>query len=129
MSEREPIRDIAKNLERWVQGIVARVFAQESLDELAANANIPVINALSDKFHPCQALADFFTLQERYGDLRGSEARLRGRRQQHVPLADEYRRALWRARSRGNAQGLRAGCRQSSPNRSAWLAKRAAKSR
>ena len=71
MSEREPIRDIAKNLERWVQGIVARVFAQESLDELAANANIPVINALSDKFHPCQALADFFTLQERYGDLRG----------------------------------------------------------
>ena len=71
MSDREPIRDIAKNLERWVQGIVARVFAQESLDELAANASIPVINALSDKFHPCQALADFFTLQERYGDLHG----------------------------------------------------------
>jgi len=71
MSDREPIRDIAKNLERWVQGIVARVFAQDSLDELAANADIPVVNALSDKFHPCQALADFFTLQERYGDLRG----------------------------------------------------------
>lgn len=71
MSEREPIRDIAKNLERWVQGIIARVFAQESLDELAANANVPVINALSDRFHPCQALADFFTLQERFGNLRG----------------------------------------------------------
>jgi ornithine carbamoyltransferase len=71
LSEREPIRDIAKNLERWVQGIVARVFAQESLDELAAHANIPVINALSDKFHPCQALADFFTLEEHFGGLRG----------------------------------------------------------
>jgi ornithine carbamoyltransferase len=71
LSEREPVRDIAKNLERWVQGIVARVFAQETLDELAANASVPVINALSDKFHPCQALADFFTLEERFGGLRG----------------------------------------------------------
>ncbi len=71
LGEREPIRDIAKNLERWVQGIVARVFEQETLDELAANANIPVINALSDKFHPCQALADFFTLEERFGGLKG----------------------------------------------------------
>lgn len=71
LSEREPVRDIARNLERWVQGIVARVFAQETLDELAANANIPVINALSDKFHPCQALADFFTLEEHFGNLRG----------------------------------------------------------
>jgi ornithine carbamoyltransferase len=71
LSEREPIRDIAKNLERWVQGIIARVFAQESLEELAKNANVPVINALSDRFHPCQALADFFTLEERFGGLRG----------------------------------------------------------
>lgn len=71
LSEREPVRDIAKNLERWVQGIVARVFAQETLEELAANANVPVVNALSDKFHPCQALADFFTLEERFGGLRG----------------------------------------------------------
>ena len=71
LSEREPVRDIAKNLERWVQGIVARVFAQQTLDELAANASVPVINALSDKYHPCQALADFFTLEERFGSLRG----------------------------------------------------------
>jgi ornithine carbamoyltransferase len=71
LSEREPVRDIARNLERWVQGIVARVFAQETLDELAMNASVPVINALSDKFHPCQALADFFTLEERFGNLRG----------------------------------------------------------
>ena len=71
LSEREPVRDIARNLERWVQGIIARVFAQETLDELAANAAVPVVNALSDKFHPCQALADFFTLEERFGNLRG----------------------------------------------------------
>jgi ornithine carbamoyltransferase len=71
LGEREPIRDIARNLERWVQGIIARVFDQESLEELAENANVPVINALSDRFHPCQALADFFTLEERFGGLRG----------------------------------------------------------
>ena len=71
LGEREPVRDIARNLERWVQGIIARVFAQETLEELASNANVPVINALSDKFHPCQALADFFTLEERFGGLRG----------------------------------------------------------
>ncbi|HXA56326.1 MAG TPA: ornithine carbamoyltransferase [Candidatus Acidoferrum sp.] len=71
LGQREPVRDIARNLERWVQGIVARVFAQKTLDDLAKNANIPVINALSDKYHPCQALADFFTLEERFGGLRG----------------------------------------------------------
>ena len=71
LGQRESVRDIAKNLERWVQGIVARVFSQESLEELARNANIPVINALSDRFHPCQAFADFFTLEERFGGLRG----------------------------------------------------------
>jgi ornithine carbamoyltransferase len=71
LGQRESVRDIAKNLERWVHGIVARVFSQESLEELAKNANIPVINALSDKFHPCQAFADFFTLEERFGGLRG----------------------------------------------------------
>ncbi|HWF38202.1 MAG TPA: ornithine carbamoyltransferase [Candidatus Acidoferrales bacterium] len=71
LGERESVRDIAKNLERWVHGIVARVFSQESLEDFAKSANIPVINALSDKYHPCQALADFFTLEERYGNLRG----------------------------------------------------------
>src|SRR5277367_476875 len=71
LGERESARDIAKNLERWVHGIVARVFSQESLEDLAKNANVPVINALSDKYHPCQALADFFTLEERFGGLRG----------------------------------------------------------
>jgi ornithine carbamoyltransferase len=71
LGERESIADVARNLERWVQGIVARVYEQRVLEEMAANANIPVINALSDKFHPCQALADFFTLEEKFGSLRG----------------------------------------------------------
>lgn len=71
LGERESIADVARNLERWVQGIVARVYEQRVLDEMAAHADIPVINALSDKFHPCQALADFFTLEEKFGSLRG----------------------------------------------------------
>jgi len=71
LGEREPIPDVAKCLERWVSGIVARVFSQQSLEELARHARVPVINALSDRFHPCQAFADFFTLEERFGSLRG----------------------------------------------------------
>jgi ornithine carbamoyltransferase len=71
LGARESIRDVAKNLERMVHGIVARVFSQESLDGLALHGHIPVINALSDRFHPCQALSDFFTLEERFGGLRG----------------------------------------------------------
>src|ERR1700740_1053095 len=71
LGERESIPDVARNLERWVQGIVARVYEQRVLEEMAANVSIPVVNALSDKFHPCQALADFFTLEEKFGSLRG----------------------------------------------------------
>jgi ornithine carbamoyltransferase len=71
LGERESIADVARNLERWVHGIVARVYEQRVLEEMAANADIPVINALSDRFHPCQALADFFTLHEKVGSLRG----------------------------------------------------------
>jgi ornithine carbamoyltransferase len=70
LGERESIADVARNLERWVHGIVARVYEQRVLEEMAASAKIPVINALSDKFHPCQALADFFTLEEKFGSLR-----------------------------------------------------------
>ncbi len=71
LGERESIADVARNLERWVHGIVARVYEQRVLEEMAAHAGIPVISALSDKFHPCQALADFFTLEEKFGSLRG----------------------------------------------------------
>jgi ornithine carbamoyltransferase len=68
---REPLRDVARNLDRWVNGIVARVFAQETIEELAQWASVPVINALSDLYHPCQALADVQTIQERFGNLKG----------------------------------------------------------
>jgi ornithine carbamoyltransferase len=71
LGERESIPDVARNLEQWVQGIVARVYEQRVLEEMAATIGIPVVNALSDKFHPCQALADFFTLQEKFGSLKG----------------------------------------------------------
>jgi ornithine carbamoyltransferase len=71
IGDREPVKDVARNLDRWTQGIVARVFAQETIELLAQWANVPVINALSDLYHPCQALADVMTLRERLGDLEG----------------------------------------------------------
>jgi ornithine carbamoyltransferase len=71
LGERESIPDVARGLSRWVQGIVARVFSQEALESLAAHATIPVINALSDMYHPCQALCDYFTLEEKFGSARG----------------------------------------------------------
>ena len=70
LGERESIPDVARNLECWVQGIVARVYEQRVLEEMAASIKIPVVNALSDKFHPCQALADYFTLEEKFGSLK-----------------------------------------------------------
>src|SRR5215472_1524886 len=68
---REPVKDVARNLDRWVNAIVARTFSQETIEELARWSQVPVINALSDRYHPCQALADIFTLSERFGELRG----------------------------------------------------------
>src|SRR5436305_1139150 len=68
---REPLKDVARNLDRWVNGIVARVFAQETIDALARWSSVPVINALSDAFHPCQALADMQTIQEHFGSFQG----------------------------------------------------------
>lgn len=66
---RESFYDVGKNLERWVQGIMIRTFAHQNIIDLAAAVKIPVINALSDLLHPCQAMADFFTLKEKAGDL------------------------------------------------------------
>ena len=70
LDARETLNDIAHNLERWVDVIVLRTFAQETVEGMARYASVPVINALSDLEHPCQALADYFTLQERFGDLK-----------------------------------------------------------
>jgi ornithine carbamoyltransferase len=68
---REPLKDVARNLDRWVSGIVARTFHQQTIDDLALWSSVPVINALSDLWHPCQALADMQTIQEHFGELRG----------------------------------------------------------
>ncbi|HWR13733.1 MAG TPA: ornithine carbamoyltransferase [Terriglobales bacterium] len=70
IGKREKLSDVAHNLERWMDGIVLRTFEHSTVTEMAEHASIPVINGLSDLEHPCQALADFFTLKENFGDLK-----------------------------------------------------------
>ena len=70
LDAREKLSDVAHNLERWVDLIVLRTYSQETIESMAQHARVPVINALSDLEHPCQALADYLTLLERFGDLR-----------------------------------------------------------
>ena len=67
---REKLSDVAHNLERWVDLIVLRTFSQGTIEGMAEHAGVPVINALSDLEHPCQALADYLTLLERFGDVK-----------------------------------------------------------
>jgi ornithine carbamoyltransferase len=67
LGERESLADMSRNVERWVQAIVLRTYAHETITEMAQYAACPVINALSDHEHPCQALADFMTIEERFG--------------------------------------------------------------
>jgi ornithine carbamoyltransferase len=69
LGTRESVPDVARNLSRWVDGIAARVYAHATVEDLARHATVPVINGLSDFEHPCQALADYFTLWERGLDL------------------------------------------------------------
>jgi len=69
LGTRESVADVARNLARWVDGIAARVYAHATIETLARHATVPVINGLSDSEHPCQALADFFTLWERGVDI------------------------------------------------------------
>ena len=71
IGDREPLKDVARNLDRWVSGIVARTFRQQTVDDLALWSSVPVINALSDAWHPCQALADMQTIREHFGATRG----------------------------------------------------------
>ena len=70
LDARETLSDIAHNLERWVSGIVLRTYAHETVEGMAELACVPVINALSEVEHPCQALADYFTLHEKFGNLK-----------------------------------------------------------
>ena len=71
MGGRESVPDVARNLSRWVQVIAARVFRHSTVEELARHATVPVINALCDREHPCQALADLMTMREHFGRLQG----------------------------------------------------------
>ncbi len=72
LGERESVKDMALNLERWVDCLVARVYSHETVIELAAHSSVPVINGLSEFSHPCQGLTDYFTLSEKVGpDLKG----------------------------------------------------------
>ncbi|HZG67701.1 MAG TPA: ornithine carbamoyltransferase [Herpetosiphonaceae bacterium] len=71
LGRREPAGDVARNLSRWVQIISARTFAHKTVEDLASASDVPVINALSDREHPCQALADFLTLYEHTGGVEG----------------------------------------------------------
>jgi ornithine carbamoyltransferase len=72
LGRREPVEDVARNLERWVDAVVIRTFSQQLLERFAAAARrLHVVNALTDEEHPCQAIADFLTLRERLGALRG----------------------------------------------------------
>ncbi len=69
LGKRETVEDVARNLSRWVDGIMIRTFGQDIVERLAAAATVPVINGLSDLYHPCQILADLFTLWEKGHDL------------------------------------------------------------
>jgi len=71
MGKRESIADVARTLSRYVDGIVIRTFAQEKVEQLAQHATVPVINALSDHTHPCQALADVYTIIEKRDNIKG----------------------------------------------------------
>jgi ornithine carbamoyltransferase len=71
LGARESVEDVGKNLERWVDGIMIRTFAHRIVLDLASSTSIPVINGLTDLLHPCQAMADFFTLREKKGGLSG----------------------------------------------------------
>jgi len=71
LGARESVPDVARNLERWVGGIMARTFAHRTVQTLAEHARIPVINGLSDLEHPCQTLGDLLTIRERFGHLDG----------------------------------------------------------
>ncbi len=71
LGKRESIGDYARNLSRWTDCLVGRVFSQHTLEELAATGSVPVINALSDLYHPAQAMADYMTIREHLGTLSG----------------------------------------------------------
>jgi ornithine carbamoyltransferase len=71
LGERESLADVAHNIERWMNVIVLRTYAHDTVTDIAAFSKVPVINALSDYEHPCQAISDFMSLEERFGSCEG----------------------------------------------------------
>ena len=71
LGKRESVRDVARNLSRWVDVMIVRTFSQKLLEEMSFASNVPIINALTDLLHPCQAIADLMTIREAKGQLRG----------------------------------------------------------
>ena len=125
-ADREPINDVARNLERWVDAVVIRTFGQERLHQIAEiTPKLHVINALSNEEHPCQALADMQTLDGTVGLARQPAHRVRRRRQQRVHVAGacgddaRHRTCTWRRRRvsscRTKSSIRRPRCRRRAP--------------
>jgi ornithine carbamoyltransferase len=114
LGERESIPDIGHNLERWVDGIMARTFDHATIVGLADNANIPVINGLSDQEHPCQAIADFQTIIEKKGTCKGLKLA-------YVGDANNVSNSLMLAASALGTDFALACPRHYEPNASVWM--------
>lgn len=71
LEKREDPKDVSANISQWADAIVARVYKHKTLEDLASVGNIPIINALCDMYHPCQALADYISMKEAFGDIKG----------------------------------------------------------
>ena len=113
LGREETLQDTAKVLSRYVDAIVWRTYGQARLAAMAETATVPIVNALSDQFHPCQVLADLQTVAERMGSLRGSaDVVLRRRRQQHGALADARRCHRRHGRDDRRPSGFRAPIRR-----------------
>ena len=104
----ETIEDTARVVSRYARAFVIRTYSDDDVRRFAAAASIPVINALTDGHHPCQALADLLTLKQHFGSLAGLRARLPGRRQQRRPQPPRGLRARRRRHHRGDTSWLRA---------------------
>ena len=108
LGKRESVKDVARNLSRWVNAVTVRAFAHQTVMELAENASVPVINALSNFEHPCQALGDSDPARAQ-GPPRGEDTRLGWRRQQRCPFPDLWRRKAGSAYAHRHPGRLRAG--------------------
>ena len=108
LGKTETIRDTAIVLSRYLDAIMIRTFHQSDVDEFAEHADIPVINGLTDEFHPCQALADVMTIRERFGSVDRRPCRLHRRWQQRLSLADRGLRSAGCPHRRRNPGRVRA---------------------